>query len=561
MYVFAWKSKIPWLALGLSGTLLTAATVMLAGPVWVYAGNADEFAASASQILSVYLPYLLAAFTGSLALLLLLPTVIARPFALILALAGTAAWAQATFLMHDFGPLDGQNWSIDFTFWRVILEVTVLLVAMMITGLLASKAPAMAAGLIALLAIISVAEPASRLQPKSDLRETVSASPLFQFSPEKNLLLVLLDGMQSEIFDEVTKENPEILTALDGFTYYPDTAGVGYSTVLTIPVIHSGQEYEPGKLLKPYFKETVTDGSFMNELASAGYSTALINPLYGVCPSGANLCTRAKTVLTTVHSTIAGEANKLLSMGIFRAAPLFLKESIYNGGKWLQLVSFEDPRTAHFSVEGNTFMEDVAAKASLTATQPTVKLLHLFSTHLPVAVNERCDYIGDQKSTRDGFKQQAKCALSAFAGLLNGLRVRGIYDHTAIILLSDHGSGGWPSARGIPSDIVASNLTAVANPTLAFKPLSSSGPMLRDSSPMSLADIPGLVCSLTSDCSMKHMADGRTVRRYRHYKWDGSAWAANVPIDITSYHITGPVYDGRTWTKASPEADTPVKSY
>lgn len=551
---FSLQTNLPWVFLGLSGTILALAVIAVAGPAWVYAGNADEFASSPAQIFSEYVPYAVGAAAVILALLLLLPAKLARPFALVLAALGVAAYVQGTFLVHDFGPLDGQNWSITMPVWRIALEVFLLFAAILAVWRLGSRAPAIVAALMTMIAVAAVAEPVMRLPQKQGLREVASTSPIFHFSPEKNILIVLLDGMQSELFDEVVQENPEIRSALEGFTYYPDTAGVGYSTALTIPVIHSGHEYDAGKPIKQYFEDTVKNASFMEELAEAGYSTALINPLYGVCPSGLALCTRAKPILTSVQSTISSEANKLLSLGIFRAAPFFLKEFVYNGGKWRQLVSYEDPKTVHFSVEGNTFMEEVAATASLKSAKPTAKFLHLFSTHLPVAVDENCAYVGAQKSTRDGFKQQAKCALSAFGRMMNGLKAKGIYDQTAIILLSDHGSGGWPSSRGIVSNGIPSNLFAVANPTLAIKSIGAAGNMQRDDAPMSLADVPGLVCQLTSNCSKKLANHEQRVRHYRHYKWDGSAWGKNDPIATTTYSISGPVFDGRNWSKA-PDLD------
>lgn len=548
--IFDWQSKLPWMLLGLSGTLLALTIVMLGGPAWVYAGNADEFTASALQILGIYLPYLIGILAIGLVLLALLPRVLARPLALLLAAIAAAAWVQGTFMVADFGSLDGRSWSIEAPVWRVMLELVALVLAMMMAGLIASRAPMITAALMAILAVAAVAEPVSRLPDKPALTEIAETPALFEFSPEKNLLIVLLDGMQSEIFDDVTKESPEILAALDGFTYYPDTAGVAHTTVLTMPVIHTGDEYEAGKPIKEYYAETVSERSFMNELTDAGYRTELINPIYGICPSDISLCIRAKVVLTSVQSTIVSEANKLLSIGIFRAVPLSLKTFVYNRGRWRKLISPNDPRTAHHTVEGNSFMEDVALKASLDATEPTVKFFHLASTHLPVAVNEECVYIGKQKSTRDGFKQQAKCAMTAFAGLVNGLKERGILDQTAIVLLSDHGSGGWKSSRGIDTDLVRSNLLAVANPTLAIKPFNATGPMQSDNAQLSLADVPGTICALIVDCSIERPAKDRQIRQFRDYQWDGTAWAENTPIDITSYHIAGPVFDGRTWTKA-----------
>ena len=523
---------------------------MVAGPAWIYAGNADEFSASFPQIFAVYTPYLLGASAVILAALILLPLPITRVAAIILAVIGLAAWVQGTFLVHDFGPLDGQNWAIELPWWQTILELIAIATVAFAVWRLSLRAPAIVALLMLLLAVFAVAEPISRISSKPELRDTASTSSLFEFSQDKNFLVVLLDGLPSEIFEEIERDDPNLRSAMEGFTYYPDTASVAYSTVLSIPAIHSGLEYEPGSPIHEFFADGVERGSFMNELSDAGYSTSLVNPLYGVCPARVPLCVRAKTVLTTAQQTVVDEANKLLSMGLFRALPLPLKKTVYNDGRWRQLVAFEDPRTVHHTVEGFALMEEVGKNANGGSAAPTAKFLHVLSTHMPVAVNAECAYVGEQKKTRAGYMKQAKCTLKSFAHMIEGLKKRGVFDNTAVVLLSDHGSGQWKSNRPTThdDDVLRPVLLARANATLAVKPIRATGPMQRSDRPMSLVDVPGLACSLVADCT-KPLPEHREARRYRWYSWRSNAsWAKNQPIDVTSYLIKGPVYEGHSWS-------------
>ena len=136
-----WRSKWRWVFLGLAGSLLALSVIMVAGPAWIYAGNADEFSASFPQIFAVYAPYLLGASAIILAALILLPLPITRVAAIILAIIGLAAWVQGTFLVHDFGPLDGQNWAIELPWWQTILELVAIATAAFAVWRLSLRAP------------------------------------------------------------------------------------------------------------------------------------------------------------------------------------------------------------------------------------------------------------------------------------------------------------------------------------------------------------------------------------------------------------------------------------
>jgi hypothetical protein len=50
---------------------------------------------------------------------------------------------------------------------------------------------------------------------------------IYQFSPEKNVLIIVLDGFQGDVFQEIIDESPQYRKRFDGFTYYRDALG-GY---------------------------------------------------------------------------------------------------------------------------------------------------------------------------------------------------------------------------------------------------------------------------------------------------------------------------------------------
>lgn len=538
-------TKLSWVFAGLSAVFLTSTMIMISGPAWIFGTNSDQIAPSFHQILMMILPYFLSLNIAALVILLIAPPAITKTLAALLASLGVAIWIEGTYFLYDFGQMDGQSWAIEYQVWQVALELAVLGIVAVVVWRFSLKKPVLVAGAMSAAALVAFVEPVLRAPVKPDL-EVRPVEPLVRFSTDRNLLLVLLDGMQSELFEEVLNEIPGIKETLSGFTYYPDTAGVAYSTVLTLPAVHGGSVYEAGTPVKDHFQQIKTS-SFLNEMPS--YQSTLVNPVYGICPTAVHLCLRVQQAMASTADAIQVEVNKLLSMSLFRATPLPLKSMVYNEGKWLTLLAGQRPEFAHHTVEGNAFLRWFGQSSIALEDKSTAKFLHLFNTHLPVAVDDDCEYDGSIEPTREGFRTQARCAIEAFVDMLQDLKDKNIYDSTDIVLFSDHGSGGWDSPRGTATELVRSNLTAVANPTLAVKKRGASGPFRTNAQPLSLADIPAIVCELTDDCSIA-MDVSSKPRVYQHYKWDGSAWRTNSPVEVTSYEIDGPVFDGRNWSLA-----------
>ena len=69
------------------------------------------------------------------------------------------------------------------------------------------------------------------------------AAALFGFSPRTNVLVVLLDGLQSNIAADLLEQRPALRAAFVGFSFYPDTLGAAPTTFLGLPAIHSGEVY------------------------------------------------------------------------------------------------------------------------------------------------------------------------------------------------------------------------------------------------------------------------------------------------------------------------------
>ncbi|MEE9220594.1 MAG: hypothetical protein V3U34_03565, partial [candidate division NC10 bacterium] len=132
---------------------------------------------------------------------------------------------------------------------------------------------------------------------EASLQARPNLSALYRFSTEQNVLIVLMDAFQSDLFQELLKEDPSLADEFAGFTFFPDTVGVAASTYLTLPSIHSGQIYKEGMNLQDFYSSNIREGSFLNDLATAGHEVTLVNPIRGDCPNLIELCIDSDEVL------------------------------------------------------------------------------------------------------------------------------------------------------------------------------------------------------------------------------------------------------------------------
>lgn len=530
--------------LAISSALMIAAVLFISSPAIVYFGSdASDFPLR----LSSYLGFFLFLSVGFVLLVALLCRVAGkrgqRPVAFIMAFLAIIISVEAFVLLPDFGAFTGGavDWTISpirFAFEGCAAIFALFIVRQWVTS------PTIPSVLFLVLAIV-VSMPAilGAVNETKPAAAKVQRSTLFGVG-EKNLLIVLLDGFPSDVFEEIVEKRAELRDVFSGFTYFPDTVGVSSTTFLALPSIHSGRVYSSGTALQPFFKRAVKDESFMGLLSDSGFSSVLINPLNGGCPRQTE-CTPALLVLNDYQDVRMNGMARLLGLSLFRAAPLALKTYIYDDGRWLFTRLAANPRSFDHNSEGVEILKTFANNVTLRGSKPTVKFLHLLTPHLPVVFGAGCTHSATPiPATREAFLTQAECSLSAFATVVESLKARGLYDKTAIVLLSDHGQG-YPN-RKVDGEGDWTKMSGSANPLLVIKPLGAAGPMQVSDQPRWLPEIPSIACNLTAACVLDPITftSGRT---FNYYEWKNEYWTAEQ-IPLKPYLLSGAPWESSSWT-------------
>jgi hypothetical protein len=538
---------------GLLGTLLAVSVLVVHVPAAVWAGNTTEFTLGYTSFLGLGLAVTAAAVLVTWLVLRILPQPRRLAVAALISGVGVIWWGYGMLFVGRMRVLNGVDEPLNFETalgrWELALVAGVcLLLAWVI-----HRKPAPARQLLLVFNIGLAVVTATTLVGAwgtSRHSRVADAAAVFRFSPKQNVLIILLDGLQSDVADRVLRADRRLAAEFAGFRLFPDTLGVAPTTFLSLPAIHSGEVYDGGPGLSSYLTDSIEQRSFVNLFARAGYHTTLVNPVLDICPAQTATCVSATRLLRSPLARAKSEAVRLLDLALFRVAPVRLKRRIYREGNWLISGRVDQPDGIAQVLEGNRLLEEVARRLTVDAGTPTLKFLHSKSTHTPYVLDRGCGVVD---TALEHLGSQSRCALRAVATLLRRLRQTGIYDSTVILVVADHGIN--PGVFGL--DAPGSHeqwvhRAGAANPLFLLKPLHAHGRLQRESEPVYLPDVGATLCDRSGACAVTNgipagsALPGR-VRRFTLHPWQHRFWTLQELPDITPYDVLGPVNDKASW--------------
>jgi len=210
----------------------------------------------------------------------------------ILAALAVLTWVQGTFLVWDYGVLDGspihwlEGWwrgAIDTTLWLLVLLGTYLGYRRFGRPVALAAAASFLIQLVSLLPMIFSGDAVATQSGKGSLDEGAYAA-MSQFSRNGNVLHIVMDGFQSDIFSEIV-EDPEygwIADSLTGFTFFDEHAGTFPYTQMTVPLIVSGRTYRNEMPIDDFTTAAMQGDTILN-VCSIIFTREAVNPQFTLC--------------------------------------------------------------------------------------------------------------------------------------------------------------------------------------------------------------------------------------------------------------------------------------
>ncbi len=554
-------------------SLFLVSNIFLFGPYNLYTSNINEFVVPLFTILGLYVG--IVAFIVMLFAVIgyCLPAGLYSRYIVILCSISILLWLQGNIFVWDYGIFDGNSINWEIGGWRGWVDASIWILVLVVSTIKHQSLRAPLLNLTAFLffiQLIGISATWSRYEDlMSDkalkLESASSLKDIQNFSPEKNVLHIVLDGFQSDIFQRIINDKSfdDYYDRLDGFTFYRGNSGLWSSTYMTIPAIVSGKIYF-NHMPKPDFVTQVFRGDNILNLAfNKGYDVDLVSDKFEVNMYNRGHYTNSYAIPNNLHikkeSIELDDSIRLLDISLFRYAPHFVKKYIYSDQLWLLqqfLINREYQQYRYFS--HNAFLKSLAENIRNDRQKPVYKLFHLMTTHAPFVVNENCTYAGQTLERNvDNVSFQARCSLDTVISLLEEMKRIGIYDSSLIIIMADHGAG-LDLRQNKPADDdpnrIHPYIISMALSLMAIKPPNSRGTLQLSDAQSSLADT---AATINSILGLGGDFDGRSItgidenavidRRFYYYAWQRDDWESDYTGPIQEFKINGSVFDDKSW--------------
>lgn len=549
----------------LAPALLICLNLFVFGSYAVYGGNSAEFLVAYTQAL----PVLLLPCVVVLVLLLLpvwsLGTGGREIYNATLLVLAVMTYFHGNLLRWDTGILDGNALDLTST-WRNAVDLAAWILMCWLAWRYRSWLWGQGWKICAVLALFQLiglsvlsGEPLSRSQSGRLPPERMG-----WLSREDNIIHIVLDGFQANVFESILRSEPNLENEFDGFTFFRDAMSSSDVTYLSVPASLTGRPYSNDRPITEYLAQSFSEENLYTFLADYGYAIDVASPVRWNADSGA-FASYYRIPTPYTADLVQSTALLLLDLSLFRQAPHFLKPGIYQNGNWLissALLDEPEQQFAHFA--HTQFLQDLVSRMSVQSEAPVYKFMHLVTPHAPFVSNPDCTFAGGElKYSSDHFSEQSRCALRVVRELLSRLKTLGIYDRTIILIYSDHGGGVPFDMRDAAGQLTTSSdsLRRVWGNPLALvliKPRSSRGALKAVDQQVALTDIPATVADLLQvgqhpfpgQSMFSVQVDQPRLRSfYRSTMHRNDAAAKDRFDNFSRFDVSGSVYDLTAWSE------------
>ena len=560
----------PWLHRFLKTTAIAAipiSSICCFAPLVIFSGNAPEFWTSFPQVIGVYLPYAGAlAVALGLAGQLMTDEGLHRYRAMLCALA-ILLWLQGNILVWDYGVLDGREIEWMSGAWRGVVDMAIW-IAVLLAAIYAYQrfGKALLMGAVATLFIQLVAAATTLitnpaiLQTTDVVLNTAGRDAVMRFSATSNIVHIVMDGFQSDIFAEIIADTSgrNFKAGLQGFTYFEDNLGAYPYTQLTVPAMLSGKLFGNDVPVDEFISDVMRGNTIINTAFAAGYEVDIAAPISLANVYNQGRYSNAYGISSSGHVDLADylrvDAARLIDLALFRVVPHVGKALVYRDALWVFQASAQAEAYLQMQYFSDlAFLEELAQGMSVDRDVPVYKMIHVMLSHRPFVGNEQCEFSGRKSGSRENVRAHARCGLIRVLDVLQRMKDLGIYDSSLIVLMADHGA--WVPVENLAaSDVVKPLTVAMATPMLAVKPPGANNDFQSSSAPSSVIDIPATIADIAD---IDSQFDGMSVfsisvdeprqRLHRIYGYGINPDASGYLFPMQEYMIDGSPYDSQAW--------------
>lgn len=490
-------------------------------PLVMYATNTDDLRFDLGTILAPLLGIFALFFAGLAAVLsglfflfgALRRLAVYKIITAVVFVIFAATYVQGNFLAGNLPALDGSaiDWSAHTTDNIITLAVWIVLLALMILALVKCEldsvmkfAALLSAAIFVMLSVslVSVLVKNDAFHNKGAFIST--AEGLNGASTDKNFYIFMVDSQSAAEFSEVISDE-EFNNAFDNFTYYPDTLSTFAYTRDSLPFILSGELNLNEQDFGDYTKSALNHSLLFEELDERGYEFYLYsNELSWYGSRGFDIKNAANKNCKCNFRLFFNQEARYVS---FKYLPYaFKKYSDIENMDFNRAIETNETEEA-YDWRNDALYDGFNNSVIETSSAPQFRLIHAEGAHVPLDMDENLNRI--ENGT---YLQKTKATAKLIAAFIENLKRAGVYDNSAIIILSDH---GYQPASGAPENYILSRF----NPLLMIKGFGERHDFAVSDKPVSYLDLPDAYVDLLNGKQTAELFPDAEYPRTRTVIW------------------------------------------
>lgn len=361
-------------------------------------------------------------------------------FSMIYFIAYLATYIQGTFLLKELPVMDGavHDWS-ELSAGRVktILDWVIVTVLVVLVYRFLKKAKYFfAVRIISICMMLMLAVTGVTLYFQSGSNQTeeivTTFDKEFEFSTDKNYIILLLDSVSSEMANEILSEDQEFHEMFTDFTFYRNMLGSYINTSYAFSFLFSGEWYENQEDYDVYRNRAYSESKLFADMESRNYKIGLYTP---EIPANKEFIQRFENVvdLERTVTSFSGAANYMIRFAGYRYGMFDLKR-FFNINLYACYEYFTPLGHTPYTTTNKQFYEDLQKEKFTYTDEPWFKFIHIEGAHIPWILNR--EVMDDDESD---YKSSVEASFTITKLFLERLKEQGIYDNSVIIIMADHG--------------------------------------------------------------------------------------------------------------------------
>ena len=424
-------------------------TGLFFGPLDIVNTNQSYLTFAASDLFWPLLGLTLAGTLLLSALLALAPDK-AHPYVLGLVFAlALMFYLQGVWLGKDLSSLDGSafRWQDDpAAAW---LNLALWLAAAAALTLLSGRFPELVRSIIpiacAALCVAQISALAVSWVPADSggANYQLSGAEEFVLSDEDNIIVITLDQVSPELFEEVLALDPGLEEVFQDFIYYDDMSAAYSLTFPSLCFLLTGEEYDGSLPVAEYFQSawnSDTANGFYGALHESGYIANLYVESNYAALSAENMIGKAQNVAEAGELIVRWPLlQRAIAMSLYRYCPVMLKNHFcVSTGQIVDVAEYQ-------GVDKVCINDDFypAMREQGLSTEPGANRFiwyHTKGAHFPYTVGY--DGLPLDKEAPDNSESrlaQLHGYMTALADYFEQMKALGVYDDATILISADHG--------------------------------------------------------------------------------------------------------------------------